>query len=126
MLHLSDTHIDLKYAHGGDAECGEPLCCRDTTKAVPYSQQSGYWGDYRSCDVPLRTLQAMLKEIARNHRDIDYIIWTGDIPPHDVWDQSRAGQLALLREVSSLINVYLGSIPIYPALGNHESLPVNR
>lgn len=126
ILHLSDTHIDLHYAVGGDAKCEEPLCCRKSSKSIPLSRQSGFWGDYRNCDVPLRTLQAMLKEIKKNHKDIDYIIWTGDIPPHDIWSQSREGQLGLIREVSKLINQYLGHIPIYPALGNHESLPVNR
>ena len=26
-------------------------------------------------------------------QDIDYVLWTGDIPPHDIWNQSRSDQV---------------------------------
>lgn len=59
-------------------------------------------------------------------QDIDYILWTGDLPPHDVWNQTREENLKVLHEtVTQLIEMFPG-IPIFPALGNHESAPVNR
>lgn len=126
VLQLSDTHIDPQYEEGGDADCGEPLCCRKSMKKITNDRRAGFWGDYRDCDLPLRTLEETLKFINKTHRDIDYVIWTGDIPPHDIWDQTRDGQIRIIRSISQLINKYLGSVPIYPALGNHESAPVNR
>lgn len=125
MLQLSDTHIDLKYKEGTSAVCGEPLCCREVNAKLPESDLSGYWGDYRDCDIPLRTLEGMMKAIAAKHKDLDFVIWTGDVPAHDIWNQTRDGQLDLIRTVSSLFDQYLGHVPILPALGNHESAPVN-
>ena len=53
---------------------------------------SSRWGDYRKCDTPLRTIEAMYKHIAAHH-SIDLIYWTGDLPPHDIWKQSRHGNV---------------------------------
>lgn len=136
VLQLSDTHIDLEYLEGGDAVCGEPLCCREPSPerssghhghhGIPADDKAGYWGDYRDCDIPLRTLESMLQFINANHDDLDLVFWTGDVPAHDVWNQTRSGQISLIRTVSNLMTKYLGHVPILPALGNHESAPVNR
>ena len=56
------------------------------------------WGDYRKCDTPLRTIEAMYKHIA-NHHSIDLIYWTGDLPPHDIWKQSRRGNVEVESEL---------------------------
>lgn len=59
-------------------------------------------------------------------QDIDYILWTGDLPPHDVWNQTREENLKILREtVVQMVEMFPG-IPIFPSLGNHETAPVNR
>ncbi|XP_067142127.1 sphingomyelin phosphodiesterase-like [Centruroides vittatus] len=125
VLHLSDTHFDQYYMEGSNAECNEPLCCRSAdNQTINPDKKAGKWGDYRNCDTPLRTLENMLKHIVENHK-IDYVIWTGDIPAHDVWNQTRAEQLYLLQSVSKIMMKYMKNIPVYPALGNHESFPVN-
>lgn len=127
ILHLSDTHVDPQYTSGANAKCGEPMCCREmpTTPNFPSHLIAGYWGDYRDCDIPMRTLESMLKYISNNHKDINYVLWTGDIPAHDIWNQTRNGQLSIIRSVSHLMDKYLGKVPILPSLGNHESEPVN-
>lgn len=62
----------------------------------------------------------------KHFQDIDYILWTGDLPPHDVWNQTREENLKVLRNtVAQMVEMFPG-IPIFPALGNHESAPVNR
>jgi sphingomyelin phosphodiesterase len=58
-------------------------------------------------------------------KDIDYIVWTGDLPPHDVWNQTRDDQLHVLKETVDQLVRYFPNTPIFPALGNHESTPVN-
>ncbi|XP_031785987.1 sphingomyelin phosphodiesterase isoform X4 [Nasonia vitripennis] len=126
VLHISDTHYDPYYQEGTNAECNEPLCCRLTNgPALTPSAAAGKWGDYRKCDTPKRTVDHMLNHIAATHPDIDYIIWTGDLPPHDVWNQTRDENLKILRDtVKQMVKTFPG-VPIFPSLGNHESAPVN-
>ncbi|CAG0904966.1 unnamed protein product, partial [Cyprideis torosa] len=81
VLHLSDNHYDPYYVTGSNADCGEPLCCRATDgPAKTAAGAAGIWGDYRHCDMPKRTIDHMYHHIALTHPDIDYIIWTGDLP----------------------------------------------
>ena len=42
---------------------------------------------FRKCDTPLRTIESMYRHINKEHKDIDFIYWTGDLPPHDIWNQ---------------------------------------
>lgn len=127
VLHLSDTHFDPYYHEGSNANCNEPLCCRltDGIAASP-SNGAGRWGDYRKCDTPRHTIESMLQHIANYHQDLDFIIWTGDLPPHDVWNQTRSDNLYVLRETVRQLTYYFPNTRIFPALGNHESSPVNR
>eukprot|EP00088_Acartia_fossae_P026753 TRINITY_DN2753_c0_g1_i2.p1 TRINITY_DN2753_c0_g1~~TRINITY_DN2753_c0_g1_i2.p1 ORF type:complete len:675 (+),score=82.41 TRINITY_DN2753_c0_g1_i2:37-2061(+) len=126
ILHFSDTHWDPYYAEGSNALCDEPMCCRETSGPVLHLEdRAGYWGDYRKCDTPLRTIESMYRHINKEHKDIDYIYWTGDLPPHDIWNQTREGNLKVLRETSDQLRQYFPETTILPALGNHESAPVD-
>lgn len=58
-------------------------------------------------------------------QDIDYIIWTGDIPPHDLWNQDRNVSLSSLKQTVGKIAKAFPKKPVFPALGNHESAPAN-
>ncbi|XP_055686380.1 sphingomyelin phosphodiesterase isoform X1 [Lutzomyia longipalpis] len=126
VLHLSDTHYDPYYAQGSNAECNEPLCCR-ITNGMPSTPNgaAGKWGDYRKCDTPQRTVDHLLHHIATTHTDIDYILWTGDLPPHDVWNQTKEENLKIIKDTVKQMSESFPGIPIFPALGNHESAPVN-
>ncbi|XP_018912872.1 sphingomyelin phosphodiesterase isoform X2 [Bemisia tabaci] len=126
VLHLSDTHFDPYYEEGSNAECKEPLCCRLTNgPALTPSARAGRWGDYRKCDTPKRTVDHMLQHISTTHPDVDYILWTGDLPAHDVWNQTREENLMILKETVAQMVKFFPGIPIFPALGNHEATPVN-
>ncbi|XP_059050871.1 sphingomyelin phosphodiesterase isoform X1 [Achroia grisella] len=126
VLQISDTHFDPYYAEGANAECNEPLCCRASSGPVlTPASGAGRWGDYRKCDTPKRTIDHMLKHIADTHTDIDYILWTGDLPPHDVWNQTKEENLKVLQETVAQMSDMFPGVPIFPALGNHESSPVN-
>uniref|UniRef100_A0A8D0GAV7 Sphingomyelin phosphodiesterase n=1 Tax=Sphenodon punctatus TaxID=8508 RepID=A0A8D0GAV7_SPHPU len=121
VLFLTDLHWDRGYTPGSDPACGDPLCCRG---GRPRGAGAGYWGEYGRCDLPLHTLQNLLEHLA-DSGPFDAVYWTGDIPAHNVWQQSRADQLYSLATVSSLLRKFLGPLPVYPAVGNHESVPVN-
>ena len=133
VIHISDTHIDLNYAYGSPANCEEPLCCQVTStpkndSVDPGQQKAGYWGTYGLCDVPLRTFVATLKhlnETLQKSKDIEYIIWTGDIQPHDVWAQSKRTALLIYDTVFRKITKHLPNVIILPTLGNHEMIPAD-
>ncbi|XP_023315583.1 sphingomyelin phosphodiesterase-like [Trichogramma pretiosum] len=84
-------------------------------------------GDFNAClqlSIPIpRTQPSKSPRCLR--KDIDYIIWTGDLPPHDVWNQTREENLRILRETVKQMVGHFPGIPIFPAIGNHESAPVN-
>lgn len=126
VLHLSDTHYDPYYMEGSNANCAEPLCCRLTNGLANSKEEAaGKWGDYRKCDIPKVTVDNMLKHIQETHPDIDYILWTGDLPPHDIWNQTKEENLKIIKETVKQMSNIFPNVPIFPALGNHESAPVN-
>lgn len=127
VLHLSDTHYDPYYEPGANAECKEGiLCCRHSSgRPTSPNGAAGKWGDYRKCDMPKRSLDHMYQHIATTHPDIDYILWTGDLPPHDIWNQTKEENLKILKETVKQMSEIFPGVPIFPALGNHESAPVN-
>ena len=51
---------------------------------------------------------------------------TGDIPAHNVWNQTKEEQLYLIEEITYLLKKYFPDKIVYPAVGNHESAPTNR
>jgi len=127
VLHLADTHFDLYYLPGSNANCGERFfCCREESGPVlNESDAAGYWGDFRDCDSPRWTLEALYTNVLEQHPDISFIVWTGDIVPHNVWNTSEAGNLETIREAVQQIAQYFPNIPVFPAIGNHEAHPVN-
>ncbi|XP_010867124.1 sphingomyelin phosphodiesterase [Esox lucius] len=125
VLFLTDIHWDKDYAVGSSADCKAPLCCRnDSGSPRRHRMEAGFWGSYSKCDLPLRTVENLLENAARNG-PWDWVYWTGDIPAHNVWSQTRNQQLSELTVVTRLIRSHLGNVAVYPAIGNHESTPVN-
>lgn len=125
ILHISDLHLDLYYQEGTNADCGLPLCCRETVgKPSSPSSKAGKWGDYRDCDSPIYMVDNMFENIAKNHK-VDYIFWTGDLLPHDIYNQSKDGNIELIKKLTELITKHFPDAPIFPALGNLEGHPVN-
>lgn len=126
VLFLTDIHWDADYAEGSAVDCKEPLCCRKESGRPKWRHHgAGHWGSYSRCDLPLRTVENLLQNVAKVG-PWDWVYWTGDIPAHNVWSQTRTQQLNELTTISRLIRKYLGTeVTVYPAVGNHESTPVN-
>ena len=54
------------------------------------------------------------------------ILWTGDAPSHSVWDSSDHEATDVIHFFTSLMkNKFNYTIPIYPAIGNHEFYPTD-
>ncbi|XP_065178037.1 sphingomyelin phosphodiesterase-like [Sycon ciliatum] len=119
FLYLSDVHYDSKYEVNTLDVCGEPLCCR----AYLGPGNAGPYGSYY-CDAPLALLQNALEHVAKEEK-FDYIIFTGDVPAHNVWNQTRDDITSAITFVCDLFKKYFPGAKIFPAVGNHESSPVN-
>lgn len=92
---------------------------------------AGRWGDYRQCDLPRWTLEHMLKTVAIRYNNasekrIDYVFWTGDIPAHDIWAQSRKTQIDYLQYMTGILLRFFPGTLVLPAVGNHDSFPSNN
>lgn len=126
ILHLSDIHLDPLYKEGTNAECGEPLCCRaDDGPPKKGTAGAGKWGDYRSCDIPPRTLDNLFQHLQSIQNKFDFIYWTGDLPPHNIWNQSRTDQTKAINVLTDYFLKYLPKKKLFPVVGNHESAPVD-
>ncbi|XP_027529504.1 LOW QUALITY PROTEIN: sphingomyelin phosphodiesterase-like [Neopelma chrysocephalum] len=133
ILFLTDLHWDRRYTPGSAAACPDPLCCRGAPRDGPGA--AGFWGTYGKCDLPLHTIDALLAQLpnasgragdtGNGTGGFAAAYWTGDIPAHDVWQQSRGDQLRALRTVTALLRARLGGLRVFPAVGNHEATPVN-
>lgn len=74
VLHLADIHYDPEYLAGANAMCGDPLCCRATSgEVVNATDAAGYWGDYRSCDMPWYLIEDAVSQMATRHPVINAI-----------------------------------------------------
>ena len=114
---------DPSYTVGLEADCGEPLCCRPPNP-VATRRAAGTFGDF-NCDAP-RSLLVDMYDYAANRAGlppIDYVLWTGDIPPHDVWESSRPSYTALMEDQAQLLADYFPNAIVLGAAGNHESAP---
>lgn len=127
ILHLTDIHYDPWYTPGSSAECNEPLCCqRFNSYDLDYSNGAGFWGDYRDCDLPWHTLVQSLKHIKAQHGSkLDFIIQTGDVIDHMIWETSVSKNKAVYDRVTHKIYELFPDVPVYPCIGNHEPHPLN-
>lgn len=123
VLHITDVHVDMQYTPGLLAHCGEPVCCRPPNPVG--KPAAGQWGDY-NCDLSPALFDNMLLWISKNLPEINYTIFTGDAPAHIVWDINRTTALFADTFIADTYVKYLPNIPMYPAVGNHESVPVNE
>jgi sphingomyelin phosphodiesterase len=63
-----------------------------------------------------------LKHIAEVEKvNIDFIYYTGDLPPHNIWNQSRSDQLYSINTINQLLATLFPNKTFYSAVGNHEA-----
>ena len=126
IVHVSDIHVDLRYAVGTNAGCGKPLCCRvENGPGTNASDTAGPFGDYR-CDLSPEMYDSFLKKVASLTPTPDFIIITGDAPPHDVWEQSREENTGAAAYLAERMLDLVPNVPFYQTVGNHEAFPVNQ
>ncbi|GMT05039.1 hypothetical protein PENTCL1PPCAC_27213 [Pristionchus entomophagus] len=140
VLHLSDIHIDRDYTIGAEADCKNDngkdtyaLCCRDYPPTMVEAARAnsaikspaGKWGSIYNCDLPYRTFEAAMRHISQTHKDLDYIVITGDFEAHDMWDYTKEKTQANIANVTQVLNDNFPNTPIYESIGNHEAVPMD-
>lgn len=139
VLHLSDIHFQPGYAEGAEAECGNSMCCRDG--ALPHMGHMGTRGrpsmpappmGYYRCDTPERLVRSSLGHVMQTGRDarpagagkaFEFAIFTGDMVDHDPLFISYEKSVQEEIETMTYLKRYLGDIPVYAVLGNHDTYP---
>ena len=132
VLHMSDFHLDPRFAVGSEANCTSGLCCRtnNDNMAVPISQTllpATPYGNYK-CDSPydlgLAALQAVgpLTGTSKSN-PLGWTVYTGDLVSHD--SQNELSRLYVEYAEDSVYGMFKTYItgPIFAALGNHDTNP---
>jgi sphingomyelin phosphodiesterase len=132
VLHLSDWHLDPRYDIGSEANCSQYLCCRPyatntdlhtnaDNASVPASR-FGYLYCDSSHDLALSSFASMHEFF--NTSSVSFAIFTGDIVSHDRDDQLSRAYVEYEEIVTyQIFKAQLNNTPVYPTLGNHDSLP---
>ncbi|PAV84049.1 hypothetical protein WR25_07602 [Diploscapter pachys] len=113
VLHLTDPHLDMIYTPGMEVDCDTSLCCRqqdtpvelnsDTQTTPGVKNPAGHWGSIGKCDTPYYLFQNMLQHIVQTNGKIDYIVMTGDLMSHDVWNYNNVSHMAFIKNISDNI-----------------------
>jgi sphingomyelin phosphodiesterase len=122
VLQVSDIHLDPLYLENAIVDCSGSICCRQLPNSTNATNLSGYWGTPASCDLPFRTAEQMAMFISEN-LEVDMILWTGDNSQHDI-EKTSEQNINNTLVLSNLFKQYFPNIPVYPALGNSETYPI--
>lgn len=110
VVHITDTHFDLDYAENSNVECGMILCCRkehgfNKTDELSSFRSAHKLGalDSKSCDIPEVGVSKMFETI-RDQIKPDAVFWTGDVVPHDIWNQNLNHTIRYLDSLTNRFN----------------------
>jgi sphingomyelin phosphodiesterase len=80
------------------------------------------WGAY-TCDLTPPMFKSWLSTVANLQPPVDAVVVTGDLTPHDIWNETAALQLARINAVNSaLVSAFKGVAPVFMVLGNHDTV----
>eukprot|EP01101_Sappina_pedata_P006065 TRINITY_DN2926_c0_g1_i2.p1 TRINITY_DN2926_c0_g1~~TRINITY_DN2926_c0_g1_i2.p1 ORF type:complete len:566 (+),score=196.98 TRINITY_DN2926_c0_g1_i2:28-1725(+) len=127
FFQITDIHVDFDYKVGSVIDCGLPLCCRDGIGGTP-DNTTGLFGSYQDCDIPTTVVEYFLSFMTdiSQQLDVEYVFWTGDSTPHDVWEETQDMQLGRLQEMTNMIAAASPNVAVYPCFGNHDTFPVDQ
>ncbi|KAH7883413.1 sphingomyelin phosphodiesterase [Phlebopus sp. FC_14] len=129
VLHVSDIHIDPRYATGYEANCSQYMCCRENVWNNASPDQillpAPRYGSFK-CDTPISLMLAAMQAIPSvtetEGTGFNFSLFTGDLTSHDPDNQySRAYVEYAEVIVYDLLRKNLGPAPVYATLGNHDT-----
>lgn len=136
VLHMSDFHLDPRYAVNSEANCSSSLCCRsdnfnEDSEDNPLLPASSY-GSFK-CDTPYDLALAALQAVGPltgtgrgpEYDSLAFTLYTGDLQAHDPDQQGSQEYLEYIEtSVFEMFKKYLTG-PVFVTLGNHDSSPAN-
>lgn len=115
-------HVDLEYQAGKSNNCGKVICCRsDSIDAKTPEEVSGIWGDF-NCDIPIETVHHLFK-FMKDELKPDVVMWAGDSIAHNLDTITYSQNVRSMIEVTQAVKNGLQGIPVYAAIGNHDTYP---
>ncbi|XP_075869159.1 cyclic GMP-AMP phosphodiesterase SMPDL3A [Nelusetta ayraudi] len=118
--HITDLHLDPTYHQSPD-----PTKVCFSSKGVPVTQ-AGMFGDFL-CDSPYRLIQSAFRHMANHTAPQDFVIWTGDSPPHvPPGELSTQMVIDVLTNMTQTIRQHFPNLTVFPALGNHDYWPQDQ
>ncbi|KAJ8396251.1 hypothetical protein AAFF_G00021180 [Aldrovandia affinis] len=118
--HISDLHLDPTYHITDDHT---KVCL--SSKGYPASNP-GLFGDFM-CDSPYKLIQSAFQFMREVEPLPDFIIWTGDSPPHvPAKELSTDIVIHIISNMTHTIREFFPDLTIYPALGNHDYWPQDQ
>ena len=107
-----------------EVKCSESICCRNSSGPINESNpKSGKFGYLGKCDIPLETVDSFIR-YATNETKPDFVLYLGDTPAHNMWEQTPKTHFHGLREFSKKLEEF--NVPVFPILGNHEGYPCDQ
>ncbi|KAF9469756.1 sphingomyelin phosphodiesterase [Collybia nuda] len=130
VLHISDFHLDPRYATGAEGNCtsGGPCCRTNNFNLInPNSTllPAPRFGTFR-CDTPMALAMSALQAIPAltdtQGTGFAWTLYTGDLVSHDAENLLSRSYIQYIETIMyDLFKRMLGSGPVYAALGNHDS-----
>ncbi|KAL2081925.1 hypothetical protein ACEWY4_021743 [Coilia grayii] len=117
--HISDLHLDPTYHVTEDRT---KVC--QSSKGYPASDP-GAFGDFM-CDSPYELIVSAFK-FMKHFPQPDFMIWTGDSPPHvPAAELSTKQVIDVIANTTNTIRAFFPTLPVYPAVGNHDYWPQDQ
>ncbi|XP_063079163.1 acid sphingomyelinase-like phosphodiesterase 3a [Engraulis encrasicolus] len=117
--HISDLHLDPTYHVTGDRT---KVCI--SSKGYP-AVDPGTFGDFM-CDSPYELIESAFK-FMKTLPQPDFMIWTGDSPPHvPAAELSTKQVIEVLSNTTNTVRAFFPTLPVYPAVGNHDYWPQDQ
>ncbi|XP_059212455.1 acid sphingomyelinase-like phosphodiesterase 3a [Centropristis striata] len=118
--HITDLHLDPSYHLAPD-----PTKVCFSSRGAP-ATRPGLFGDFL-CDSPYRLIQSAFDHMASLTQPQDFIVWTGDSPPHVPADElSTDLVIQVISNMTDTIRKHFPNLTVYPALGNHDYWPQDQ
>lgn len=133
VLHLSDIHLDPRYAVSSEANCSSGMCCRENEYNAQFEDQvllpASAYGAYK-CDTPYDLALAAMESIGplagtTNGSSLAWTLYTGDLVSHEPENQLSQRYVEYTEtSIFDMLKKYLAG-PVFPVLGNHDTAPSN-
>ncbi|XP_028997418.1 LOW QUALITY PROTEIN: acid sphingomyelinase-like phosphodiesterase 3a [Betta splendens] len=118
--HITDLHLDPSYHLGPDPT----TVCLSSKGAA--ASGAGVFGDFL-CDSPFSLIRSAFTSMAALTQPQDFIIWTGDSPPHVPVDKlSTDAVVQVIANMTHTLRQHFPQLTVYPALGNHDYWPQDQ